>query len=277
MQFGKVQVNKFGTSSGSYSIVTDREHYDSQITLTDYEADLVITHFGRHNLHVGNVKSNPTLSIKKFHLFPKGKIVHLNVVFPKSEKTELRLYISSRAGFKPKGGQVWFMYKKNGELWIGALDEKGWRSEAAEFREDEYEEFYQHSVYESDKIKIARLRGRDAFARDRNIALKRMKLSGFQCEYDSTHNLFISRFSGNPYLESHHLIPMGMQSEFKKALDTIHNVYCLCPYCHRAIHHADEELARNILNTLALKRPILSKYTVNTIDLFSFYGVELIE
>ena len=277
MQFGKVQTKKFGTLFGAYSIVTDRENYDSQITLTDYEADLVIDHFGHPQIHVGNVNSNPTLSKKEFLLYPNGNTVHLNVVFPKPEKTELRLYISSRAGFKPKGGQVWFMYKKNGDLWIGALDEKDWRLEASEFRKDEYEEFYQNAVSESDTIKIARLRERDAFARDRNIALKRMKLSGFHCEYDNTHKLFISRFSRNPYLEAHHLIPMGMQSDFKDSLDTIHNVYCLCPYCHRAVHHADEELARDILNTLALKRSVLSLYTLKTVDLFSFYGVELIE
>ena len=277
MQFGKVQVKKFGASSGSYSIVTDREHYDSQITLTDHEADLVIGHFERSNLHVGNVSSNPTLSKKKFRLYPDGDTVRLNVVFPKPDKPELRLYISSHAGFKPKGGQVWFMYIKNGELWIGALDENNWRSEASEFREDEYEEFYQNSVTESDKIRIARLGERDAYARDRNIAIKRMELSGFSCEYNEKHKLFISRFSKNPYLEAHHLIPIGMQSEFKDSLDTIHNVFCLCPYCHRAVHHANEELARDILKTLALKRMVLSKYSLRSDDLFSFYGVELIE
>lgn len=277
MQFGKVQAKKFGTSCGTYSIVTDREYYDSQITLTDYEADMVIDHFGRRQIHVGNVNSNPILSKKKFLLYPNGNPVHLNVVFPKPGKTELRLYISSHAGFKPKGSHVWFMYKKGGDLWIGALDEKNWRSEASEFRKDEYEEFYQNAVNESDTIRIARLRERDAYARDRKIAVKRMKLSAFHCEYDHTHKLFISRFNGSPYLEAHHLIPMGMQCEFKKSLDSINNVYCLCPYCHRAVHHAEEELARDILNTLALRRPVLNRYKLSTVDLFSFYGVEIIE
>lgn len=277
MQFGRVQAKKFGTLSGSYSTVTNREEYDSQITLTDHEADLLISHFGRENIHIGNVQSNPVLAKKSFRLFPTGKRISLNVVFPKSKKTELRLYISSRAGFKPVGGQVWFMFIRDGELWLGAMSEKVWRFETAENREDEYEEFYQEAVNESDQIRIARLRERDAFARDRKIAVKRMELAGYKCEYDSTHNLFVSRFSRKPYLEAHHLVPMGMQNEFKISLDTIHNVFCLCPNCHRAIHHAEEAFARKILDILAQRRPVLKAYSLNPIDLFSLYAVEVIK
>ena len=68
MKFSKVQERRFGTSNGAYSTVTDRENYDSQITLTDYEAELVISHFGHSNLHVGNVQSNPTLASKPLRL-----------------------------------------------------------------------------------------------------------------------------------------------------------------------------------------------------------------
>lgn len=41
MKFGKIQQRKFGTHDGAYSEVTEREHHDSQITLTDDEAKLV--------------------------------------------------------------------------------------------------------------------------------------------------------------------------------------------------------------------------------------------
>jgi predicted HNH restriction endonuclease len=277
VNFGKAQTTKFGTTQGAYSIVTDREHYDSQVTLTDYEAELLISHFGKDNLHVGNVKSNKALSAKVFRLYPSGEKILLNVIFPKPHKTELRLYLSAKAGFKPSGGDVWFIFSKGHDIWIGALSEPEWRDEVSEFKQDDSDEVYQNFVNESNTIRIATLKGRDIYARDRNVALKRMKLSGFACEYDPKHKLFISRFSANPYLEAHHLIPMGLQKEFKKSLDTIHNVFCLCPHCHRAVHYANEPLARKILSTLADQRPVLNEYSLNINDLFGLYAVEKIE
>jgi len=137
MKFGIIQKMKFGTSDGSYSVVTEREHFDSQITLTDYEADLVISIFGKENIQVGGVHSNKELSSKEFRLYPSGKKVFLNVVYPKPEKTELRLYISSKAGFKPNGGEIWFMFRKESEIWIGAMPESAWRRESSELKNDE--------------------------------------------------------------------------------------------------------------------------------------------
>lgn len=274
MKFGKVQERKFGTSDGAYSTVTNREHYDSQITLTDYEAELIISHFGRSNLHVGNVQSNPALASKSLRLYPTGEQIHLNIVFPKLEKTELRLYISSRAGFKPDGGEVWFMFSKSKEVWIGAMPKVKWRLESSELKKDEADFIYQESLDETDSIRIAKLKERDTYARDRNVAIKRMKLAGFSCEYEPKHSLFISRFSRNPYLEAHHLIPIGLQGEFTESLDTVHNVFCLCPYCHRAVHHAEEPIARNILSSLADKRAVLNRFALSVPDLYSLYAIE---
>jgi 5-methylcytosine-specific restriction protein A len=277
MKFGKVQEGRFGTSAGAYSVVTDRENYDSQITLTDYEAELVISHFGRQNLHVGNVQSNRTLASKPLRLYPTGEYVNLNIVFPKPEKTELRLYISSRAGFKPDGGEIWFMFSKDGDIWIGAMSESAWRFESSELKRDDADSIYQESLDETDNIRIAKLKERDTYARDRNVAIKRMELAGFTCEYNPEHSLFISRFSRKPYLEAHHLIPIGLQGDFTESLDTVHNVFCLCPHCHRAVHHAEEPIARNILQTLADKRQMLDNFTLSVPDLFSLYAIEEIE
>lgn len=277
MKFGKIQKRKFGAQKGAYSVVTERENYDSQITLTDYEAELVIRHFGQENLHVGNVQSNKVLASKPLHFYPSGKIINLNIVYPKPEKTELRLYISSRAGFKPEGGEIWFLFAKDANLWIGAMSETSWRAESSELKKDDSDAIYQEALDESDSIRIAKLKARDSYARDRNVALKRMKLSGFSCEFDPKHNLFISRFSKQPYLEAHHLIPIGLQGDFAESLDTVHNVFCLCPYCHRAVHHAEETLARDILSKLATSRPVLEKFSLKVQDLFGLYAVEEID
>jgi len=277
MKFGKVQLMKFGTNEGAYSLVTERENYDSQITFTDYEAELVISHFGKDQLHIGNVKTNRLLASKTFKLYPSGNEIQLNVIYPKPEKTELRLYISAKAGFKPKGGDVWFIFLKDGDIWIGALSESSWRDEASELKRDDGDDAYQNSVNDTNTIRIASLKARDIYSRDRKVALKRMELSGFACEYNPKHKLFISRFTAKPYLEAHHLIPMGLQKDFKKSLDTIHNVFCLCPHCHRAVHQATEPYAKKILSSLAEQRPVLNEYAVSLKDLFGLYAVETIE
>ncbi|MCK5683392.1 hypothetical protein KAJ27_04705 [bacterium] len=276
MKFSKVQERIFKTSEGAYSLVTDREYHDSQITLTDYEAELVISHFGKGNLLIGNVKSNSTLASKKLYLYPTGKTINLNIVFPKPKKTELRLYLSSQASFKPKGGYIWFLFTKNKEIWIGSMPEIAWRSASSELKRDIADSIYQESLDETDVIKITKLQKRDTYARNRNVAIKSMENAYFTCEYDPKHSLFISRFSQKPYLEAHHLIPMGLQNDFPKPLDTVHNVFCLCPYCHRAVHHAEESVARDILKTLADKRPVLNNFNIDVPDLFSLYAIEKI-
>jgi 5-methylcytosine-specific restriction enzyme A len=235
----------------------------------------VISHFGQDNIHIGNVSSNRSLAEKIFHLFPDGEEITLNVVYPKPNKTELRLYL--RAAFKPNGDDIWFMFIRQDRLWIGSMNEFEWRNETSELKRDESDDVYQSSVYDTDTIRIGKLKERDTYIRDRNIALRRIELSGFVCEFDPQHILFTSRFSRKPYLEVHHLIPMGLQQEFTRPLDTINNVFCLCPYCHRAVHHAEESLARTILGDLAIKRTILDDFSLTLPDLFSLYAVEEID
>lgn len=157
------------------------------------------------------------------------------------------------------------------------MPESAWRNASSEVKQDEFDDGYQQTINESDRIRIAKIKERDIYVRDRNIALKRLELSGFACEYDPTHNLFISRFTRKSYLEVHHLIPMGLQDEFSKSLDTMSNVFCLCPYCHRAVHHAEETIAREILNKLADKRPVLDEFSLSVPELFSLYAVEEID
>jgi len=211
MRFGKSQKIKFSSESGAYSVVTPREHYDSQITATDEEANLLISFFGRENIQIGNVKSNPEKASKKFRHYPSGKRINLNLVYPKPEKTELRLYLSQRARFKPDGEDVWFIFETNKELWIGSMNEVQWRNQNQILIYDESEGNYQDSLQELDDIKINKLKARDVYTRDRKKAIRRMELSNYQCEINERHNLFLSRATKKPYLEAHHLIPMSLK------------------------------------------------------------------
>ena len=118
----------FSAEKGAYSEITSREYYDSQITLTGLEADIVEGYFGRKNIHSGSVKSNEEQSSKKFFLFPALKEVELNLVYPKSSKSELRLYLSSKKGFKPNAGDVFVVYiDENNNIVIGGFKLEDWR------------------------------------------------------------------------------------------------------------------------------------------------------
>jgi hypothetical protein len=91
MQFGANQKLKFNAPIGSYSIVTAREHYDSQITATDSEAELLINFFGRENIHIGNVASNQLKATKSFKLYPDGNEINLNCGCTYLQKLDLNL------------------------------------------------------------------------------------------------------------------------------------------------------------------------------------------
>ena len=110
MRFGKNEASVFGTIKGAYSEVTDRELLDSQITLVDYEAELVESFFS-NDIYRGNVQSNREAAKKRFRLHGTNEFVELNLIYPKENKKELRLYLSKRAGFFPNRDIV-FLYLK---------------------------------------------------------------------------------------------------------------------------------------------------------------------
>ncbi|WP_372773865.1 hypothetical protein [Mangrovibacterium sp.] len=277
MEFNINQFLKFGTKDGSYSIVTEREYYDSQITATDAEAELLINHFGLSNITVGKVASNPRLSKKEFLLYPSGQKIYLNLVFPKNNKPELRLYISQTAGFKPESGTVWFLFKLQNKLWIGSMPENQWRAENIGALEDDSDSIYQSLIQEKDEIKIAKLASKEAFTRDRKLAQHRMTVEDYRCECNPSHELFISKYTNLPYLEAHHLIPISLQKQYNKNFDLLDNIFCLCPFCHRAIHFSEQSTSRPIIDTLLDKRPeVLNIIRGTEQDIYKFYSLETI-
>jgi 5-methylcytosine-specific restriction protein A len=274
MKFGYAQELRFGTANGAYSIVTGRENIDSQITITDYESELFLEYFGKENILIGNVQSDRSKAIKSFRHYPSGIEIALNVVYPKPDKPELRLYISLNAGFKPDGGDVWFTFIKDASIWIGSMAEMTWRSGLSVLSDDDFDSLYQESLDESNTDRLRRIKGHDVYARDRRVALESIDAAGHLCEYDDSHSLFVSRFNNKPFLEAHHLIPISLQSKFSRSLDTTQNVFSLCPCCHRAVHHAETGVARDILEKLSTRRDVLDLYSITAPDLYGFYAVE---
>lgn len=67
-----------------------------------------------------------------------------------------------------------------------------------------------------------------------------MVLAGYRCEIDPSHRSFISRGTGQLYVESHHLIPMEFYDDFDYSLDVEENIVCLCSNCHNEIHYGQD-------------------------------------
>lgn len=64
-----------------------------------------------------------------------------------------------------------------------------------------------------------------------------IEMAGYACEMDQGHQTFIAETSKKPYMEGHHALPMNTQEHFEVSLDVYANIICLCPICHRRIHH----------------------------------------
>jgi 5-methylcytosine-specific restriction protein A len=274
MRFGFPQQFKFSALKGTYSQVTQTEFKDSQITATDDEAELLINYFGVENIFRGNVGDSAGQSSKEFTLYPSGKKITLNLIFPKPLKQELRLYISKSAGFKPEAGSVWFLFLKDSALWIGSMTEPEWRNENRILTFDEEDGSYQQDIFNG-RIRTAVQPQREVYLRDIAIAQEAFKRSNYKCEFDPSHVTFTARSSELPYIEAHHLMPISLQGNYSKPLDNIHNIFCLCPNCHRQIHYSIQSETKIIIDRLIEQRPeILDVFNLSHADFYKIYSVE---
>jgi 5-methylcytosine-specific restriction enzyme A len=281
MNFQEFHNDFFNSRHGAYSRVTDREFEDSQITLTDVETDIVINHFGKANINVGGVGRNRELSSKTFLLYPSLEPTSLNLVFPKPHKAELRLYLSTRAGFKPSKNNIWFLYLTgSNDIVIGSMRESEWRELGQVDDEDElYQSMISTTLSETSSIDIdpnGRIIEREinqciSYVRDPRLAAMRFNLSGFTCEVDSSHTTFVAQRTKRQFVEAHHFIPMKYQHLFPWALDNLNNIISLCPNCHRAIHHAVPDDKYQLIDGIYQKRPALHNLTFE--DIAQYYNV----
>lgn len=86
-----------------------------------------------------------------------------------------------------------------------------------------------------------------SWLRDRNISYTAILSANFKCENNREHKTFISDKTREQFVEAHHLIPMQFQDDFNLSLDVPENIISLCPNCHRAFHHADNETKKELV------------------------------
>ena len=110
--------------------------------------------------------------------------------------------------------------------------------------------------------------------RSKKIALMQ---SGNVCSLPTcAHSLFKTR-GGRVYLEAHHLIPLSVCKDFSVNIDVPENIVCLCPSCHREIHHGQN--AKKMIEELYEERKeALEKRNIKLANglkqLLDYYGIK---
>ena len=93
---------------------------------------------------------------------------------------------------------------------------------------------------------------------DKNLSRTVLELTGFRCQVavllGEEHALFNNK-NGEPYLETHHLIPLKASKDFFPLnLDIAPNLVPLCPNCHAKLHRGSYDEKLIILRMLYDKR-----------------------
>ncbi len=94
-------------------------------------------------------------------------------------------------------------------------------------------------VYKPETVPKTILSKSGKYQRDIHKSKKSIANSSFKCNLDEKHVSFETK-SGKMYMEAHHLIPLSKQKEFSNSLDVDANIICLCPNCHRKLHHGKD-------------------------------------
>lgn len=138
----------------------------------------------------------------------------------------------------------------------------------------DYSEKYVQTYKKKTKGKFTQKDGLKYWYRDRAVVQNVINLSESKCEYDDSHQYFISNKTGRNYVAGHHLIPMKFQEFFDYSIDTEANVVSLCVVCHKILHFGKFEDKVDILNVLYEKRKEklkLSGIDINLDKLISIY------
>lgn len=93
--------------------------------------------------------------------------------------------------------------------------------------------------------------GNEHYPRSAKEAAAALIREGYLCEMDPNHETFISKATKENYMEAHHFIGISHYKKFPEIdLDRSANIICLCPGCHRKIHHALDPVKEEMIEQL---------------------------
>jgi len=274
MKFGALHKAYFDADDGAYSIVTEDERKKGQITLTetDGEAQIAIEHYSSCGQTIPRkATKDQRLPVKTCTVDNQWENADIAINYPKSQGNELRIYRSEKSHFAYQAGDIWYTFVKDAHLHIGSMPEKEWRRQGI----DDYDDSKFQSNVDSDSSKpIVTIVSGKKYSRSPKLSREALANANFQCEYDPSTHLFISRATGHPYLEAHHLVPFYATSQLGgHSLDLPENIVALAPHWHRAIHSAEEPIVHHILKKLTISHPaIMERCKITLDDLMHIYG-----
>jgi len=97
-------------------------------------------------------------------------------------------------------------------------------------------------------------KSKTSYNRDPKIGKSAIIQANYSCEISHEHKTFMSKATGKPYMESHHLVPIQFQSEmwgkYRINIDCVENLVSLCPTCHKAFHYGTDEVKSEIIEIM---------------------------
>ena len=269
----------FQSNSGAGSRVTSADEAKKrQLTVVKGEKKLLRKFHKRiPSGPLKSAESNGQQVAFAFRKYPTGQKIFLKLNYPKPSKSELRLYFNKDA-FSPNEGDLWFLFERGQELWIGSMHDS--ELEAAKNGSHiDVQNGFDHVAEEEYQTYLNTNSPRTIFStsikykRDPNVGRKAIQNSQYKCELMPNLNTFVSKATSKPYLEAHHFIPMMEQRNFMKSLDVVENICILHPYSHRMLHHANYVDIEPYLIQLAKPRQQFLDQLGLTVDsVLHYYG-----
>lgn len=243
-KFEQLHLEYFEADDGAYSHITELDEAKKrQITLVGHEKKIILNVYGADGIYRGSAKEPE--GRKAFVNYNTSESIDVGLVYPKATGNEIRLYMNKE--FHGEANDVWFVFSRKDNLYVGILSRDTWDNIGCRDVEDSS---YQAQINEfssdpSQPTQISTTR----YPRDVRVALKSFDNAQYKCELDSGHITFLTP-SGRSFMEAHHLIPLSRQSGYKVSLDVPENVICICPLCHRCLHHGQRSEKEPLLREL---------------------------
>lgn len=280
--FQDALVNFFLANDGAGSRVTEREGMrsgDRSVTVSSQEKTILNQfHSNFPRMSLVRARANGEKTEFKFRQFPSGVEVKLSINHPKSKGDETRIYFR-KGVFHPEPGDFWFIYERDGDIWIGSFASSDFDNAMQGKTLDEQNGFDQINEEAYQNVLNGRIPSQVkttsvSYKRNPKVASLALDLCKFQCEMMPDMATFTSKATGNPFLEAHHFIPMFEQRSYSdNNLDVVKNICILNPYAHRMLHHATYSEIEPYVKKLAEPREALLNDLGLTVDrVLKIYG-----
>lgn len=285
-KFDDALLGIFECSRGGFSKVTENEFDKSQVTLVGIEQEIVESLVADIALRYGDkaqikeLAGSEQVTVRRW---PDGEQINVTLYY-KPEKdnsgptNELRMYLNK--SFKPEPGVNWCIFDRDTELWIGQFSDDAFELPSnpvslvkalrpqLEPETDDYQAAINSGSPESVQSVVTK------WKRNPKIGARAIKSAGYKCEVEPEAPTFNSRYTGKPFMEAHHLVPMKVQSDFKGVnLDSTGNICSLGPMAHRKIHFAPlADIVDSIASLHDRKKDFMDELGISVDDLIKIYG-----